>query len=193
MKKKSTGILIIVILLVVAAALVYSFYAVNSVNKQTAAAVALTVQQDYDSLIKNEVQTAVSMLQGLYDKYQKGEISLTSAKRMGADLLRGLRYGPAHQGYFWADTVDGVNVVLYGDKTVEGKSRLNANINGVPYVKLIIANGKQTGGGYTDYYFTKLNSADLTKKRSYSLLFKPFNWVVGTGYYLDDLKSQMVN
>jgi methyl-accepting chemotaxis protein len=79
-----------------------------------------------DMLIKSEIETAVSMLQALFNKHQEGEITLEQAKNLGAYLLRELRYGT--EGYFWADTEEGVNVVLYGRKDVEGKNRMDAKI-----------------------------------------------------------------
>ncbi len=138
-----------------------------------------------DAVIKNATQQAVSTLQAVYDRSKKDNMTLDQAKETGANLLREMRYGDDGKGYFWADTVAGVNVVLYGDKKVEGKNRLDANINGVNYVREIITHGKQPGGGYTDYWFPKPGSAEPLKKRGYSLLFKPFGWVVGTGYYPD--------
>jgi methyl-accepting chemotaxis protein len=56
-----------------------------------------------DLLIKSEVETAVSMLQAIYAKHTRGEMTLDQAKKLGADLLRQLRYGT--DGYFWADTI----------------------------------------------------------------------------------------
>jgi methyl-accepting chemotaxis protein len=134
-----------------------------------------------DLLIKNEVETAVSMLQAIYTKHQKGEMNLEEAKQLGADLLRDLRYGK--EGYFWADTTEGVNVVLYGKKEVEGKNRLeNRDKNGKYYIKAFIEISK-SGGGYVEYWFPKLGETTAQPKRSYVLLFKPFGWVVGSGYY----------
>ena len=57
-----------------------------------------------DMLIKNEIETAVSMLQAIFTKHQQGEMNLVQAKKLGADLLRELRYGT--EGYFWADTTE---------------------------------------------------------------------------------------
>ncbi len=68
-----------------------------------------------DELVKSEVETAVSMLKAIYEKHQRGELTLEQAEKLGADLLRELRYGT--DGYFWADTTEGVNVVLYGRRT----------------------------------------------------------------------------
>lgn len=134
-----------------------------------------------DMLIKSEVETAVSMLQAIYTKHKKGEMSLVQAKKLGADLLRELRYGT--EGYFWADTTEGVNVVLYGKKDVEGKNRLeNRDQNGIFYIKEFLAIAK-VGGGYVEYWFPKKGETIAQPKRSYVLLFKPFGWVVGSGYY----------
>jgi methyl-accepting chemotaxis protein len=134
-----------------------------------------------DLLIKSEVETAVSMLQAISAKQKHGEMTLEKAKELGADLLRELRYGA--DGYFWADTTEGVNVVLYGRKDVEGKSRLeDKDANGTYYVKALLAHGK-AGGGYVDYLFPKQGQTTAQPKRSYALLFEPFGWVVGSGYY----------
>ena len=140
-----------------------------------------------DAMIKNQVQTAVSVLDGVYKKVQAKKITLAQAKIEGANLLRDMRYDEG-RGYFWADTAEGLNVVLAGDKAVEGKNRLAATSHGVEYVKQMIAKGQAAGGGYTEYYYPKLGEAAAKQKRSYTLLYKPFNWVIGTGYYLEDLK-----
>jgi methyl-accepting chemotaxis protein len=74
------------------------------------------VSQCQDSLIKSQVETAWSMLNEIYNKHKNRELTLEQAKKLGAELLRGLRYGQEKEGYFWADTLEGVNVVLYGKK-----------------------------------------------------------------------------
>jgi methyl-accepting chemotaxis protein len=135
-----------------------------------------------DMLIRSEVETAISMLQAIYTKHQQGEMTLEQAKKLGADLLRELRYGS--DGYFWADTTEGINVVLYGKKDVEGTNRLeSSDRNGVFYIKEFLETGK-AGGGYVEYWFPKRGESESQPKRSYVLLFQPFGWVVGSGYYL---------
>ena len=134
-----------------------------------------------DLLIKSEVETAVSMLQAIYTKHQQGEMTFEQSKKLSADLLRELRYGT--EGYFWADTTEGVNVVLYGRKDVEGKNRIeNKDQNGTFYIKEFLAKSK-AGGGYVEYLFPKKGQTIPQPKRSYVYLFKPFGWVVGSGYW----------
>ena len=134
-----------------------------------------------DLLIKSQVETAVSMLQAIHAKHRRGEVTLEKAKELGAGLLRELRYGA--DGYFWADTTEGVNVVLYGRKDVEGRNRLeDKDPKGTYYIKEFLAKAKD-GGGYVEYWFSKKGQTTTQPKRSYVLLFEPFGWVVGSGYY----------
>jgi methyl-accepting chemotaxis protein len=119
-----------------------------------------------DELIKSEVQTAISMLDAIHAMVLKKEFTMEKAKKLGAELLRNLRYGDKRDGYFWADTTEGVNVVLYGRKDVEGKNRLQENRNGVYYIKELIVKGSQPNGGYTDYWYTKIGSTEFLPKRA---------------------------
>ena len=144
----------------------------------------------FDSNAKHQVQAAVSMLQIISDHQQRGEITLDQAKMQGAELLRNLKYGK--DGYVWADTSAGVNVVFLG-KPDEGKSRIDAkDAAGKLFIAEIIKNGMQPDGGFTDYSFPRPGAAAkfaFFPKRSYSLYFKPFDWVIGTGNYVDDLDA----
>lgn len=138
-----------------------------------------------DMLIRSQVETAVSMLQILADKQTQGEMSLDEAKKLGADLLRNMSYG--RDGYFWADTNDGVNVVLYGRKDTEGRNRLeDKDTKGVYYIKEFLRKAK-SGGGYVEYIFTRKGKTEPLAKRAYVLPFAPFGWVIGTGYYRTDI------
>lgn len=144
-----------------------------------------TVLADYDNNIKNQVENVISLLNTIYSKYESGEYTLEESKKIAADLVRELRYGD--DGYFWIDTYGGDNVVLLGgDK--EGTNRLDTvDVNGYAMVKDIIAFGRNEGGGFTDYWFPKEGESEASPKRSYSLAFEPFEWVVGTGNYIDNI------
>lgn len=146
------------------------------------------VAENHDKMIRYETQTAVSLLSAVNKKITAGEIGQANGQKLAADLLRELRYGENGENYFFADTKDGVNVVLYGRKDTEGRNRLNDNLNGIFYIKEILAQGQRPNGGYTDYFFPKIEGQTPLEKRAYSLFFAPFNWVVGTGYYLEDIK-----
>lgn len=59
------------------------------------------------------MENALSLLDAIYQKSENGEMTFEEAQKAGADLLRALRFG--ENGYFWADTYEGTNVVLLGN------------------------------------------------------------------------------
>ncbi len=145
-----------------------------------------SVRASFDRNARLQVETAVSMLKPFADRAARGEIPLDQAKKAAADLLRQLRYDK--EGYFWADTVEGVNVVLLG-RDAEGKPRFDAvDMKGNHFIRDLIAAGK-AGGGFVEWWFPKIGSAVPAPKRGYALEFAPFGWVIGTGNYLDDIDA----
>ncbi|MBU3185751.1 methyl-accepting chemotaxis protein [Clostridium estertheticum] len=188
MKKISTKIIALNISVVLLTALLiggFATYRMSILSKNTISTIDTTVRKDYDEKIKYQVENVITMLGGIDKKYQSGKISLIEAKKLGADLIREMKYGDG--GYFWVDTVDGDNIVLLGGAS-EGKNRYDLkDVKGKSIIKEIIANGLKENGGYTDYWFAKKGEEVASPKRSYSKAFKDFNWVIGTGNYVDDI------
>ncbi|MBZ9634975.1 methyl-accepting chemotaxis protein [Clostridium sp. FP1] len=188
MKKIGTKIIALNILVVLFTALLIggmATYRMSLLSKNTVTIIDVTVRKDYDEKIKNGVENVITMLEVINKKYEGGEITLEAAKKLGADLTREMKYGEG--GYFWIDTVEGVNVVLLGGEA-EGKNRYELkDVKGKYIIKEIIENGLKDGGGYTDYWFPKKGEEVASPKRAYSKEFKAFNWVIGTGNYVDDM------
>lgn len=162
-----------------------SIYNEINTNNEDVASLDEIIRKKYDDNIRNQVETVITLLEGINKKYESEEITLEEAKELGTDLVRNLRYEKA--GYFWIDTIDGTNIVILGNET-EGTNRYNLkDIKGNLFIQEIIKNGMKEGGGYTNYWFNKAGEVEILPKRSYSLLFKPFNWVIGTGNYTDDI------
>ncbi|MBX4266850.1 methyl-accepting chemotaxis protein [Clostridium estertheticum] len=193
-KKISTKIIALNISVVLLTALLiggFAAYRMSVLSKNTISTIDTTVRKDYDEKIKYQVENVITMLGGIDKKYQSGKISLIEAKKLGADLIREMKYGDG--GYFWVDTVAGDNVVLLGGAS-EGKNRYDLkDVKGKSIIKEIIANGLKENGGYTDYWFAKKGEEVASPKRSYSKAFKDFNWVIGTGNYVDDIDKFVGN
>lgn len=161
----------------------------NTIGKGAEATIEEEMRTQYDTQIKEQVENAISMLEQYNAAYEAGECTLEEAKEQGADMLRELRYG--ENGYFWADDTQGNNVVLLGSDT-EGTNRMNSkDSNGNEFIKDIIAAGQQAEGGYCDYLFPKEGGTEPLPKRSYSKLYEPFGWVVGTGNYTDFIDEEL--
>ena len=181
-RTKLNLILTLVILLVVLASAV-SINNMNQVKDKALETIDASSRQSYDDSIKQQVSVVISLLSEVYDEYKAGAYTLDEAKKIAADEVRQMRYGDA--GYFWIDQSDGTNVVLLGSDT-EGTNRMETqDAKGYQMVKEIIRVAVEDGGGYTDYVFPKVGETKPSPKRAYSEYFEPFDWVVGTGNYID--------
>lgn len=190
MKSISTKISVLTsaIALSIAVVLVIVFYfSFNSMVHAQTSLLDKTLRESFDRSVRWEVETANSMLLKIDSLKKDGTLTQDQANILARKMLRDLRYNT--DGYFWADTADGTNVVLMG-QAQEGKNRMESvDSNGYPYMKNIIANGMKKGGGYTDYQFPKAGTTVPLPKRSYSLMSEPWGWILGTGAYIDDIDA----
>jgi len=186
-RTKINGIIGILIGVIIMTSLI-SVHQQSKLSNESLNSLENVMRYDYDNQIKNQVDGAITVIKGVYRDYENGKYTEEEAKLLAANLVRQMRYG--ENGYFWIDTYDGNNVVLLGDST-EGTNRMNStDVNGYKMIQEIIAKGKN-GGGYTDYYFPKEGESEASPKRAYSRAFEPFNWVIGTGNYTDDIDKEV--
>ena len=149
------------------------------------------LEESVGNQLKGETEVAYGILEEYYKKQQAGELTEDQAKKEAADRVRDLRYDGGN-GYFWIDTVDGNNVVLLGRKDVEGKNRFNAkDSNGYPFIQEINKAAQQEGGGFTRWTFPKPGETEPLPKYGYSIEFKPYQWVLGTGVWIDEIDAMV--
>lgn len=190
--KVRTKLIIVMLIALVALALcsIVSNTSLSGLGDNALNIIENDMRSSYDEQIKSQVDNVISLCQGIYNQYEAGEYTLEEAKKLAADQIRNLRYG--NNGYFWVDTYDGTNVVLLGNDT-EGTNRMDAvDTNGFAYIQAIISAGKQEDGGFTDYVFPREGETESSPKRAYSKAFEPFEWVLGTGNYTDDIDDEVL-
>lgn len=149
----------------------------------------VTAEEKFDSTIKTSVENLISVLSINYQRYQSGEITEQEAMEIAKKIVRDTRYGENSDGYFWADDKAG-NCVVHMNPEYEGKARYDAqDLNGVYYIRNIIASGDKDGGGYTEFYFTKPNEDGSFRKKAFTQKFEPYGWYISTGIYYDDVEK----
>ncbi len=164
----------------------FTIYNTVSTNEEQVEAYGDRLLEDQQSILKYQVENAISLIEQVYEQQQAGVYTEAEAKKIAADYVRELSYDDG-DGYFWIDTSDGTNVVLLGRDT-EGTNRYNAQDNdGVYYIQEIIAAGMQDGGGYAYFSFPKPDETESLPKMSYSAYFEPYDWVIGTGIWIDQI------
>ncbi|MDE7339050.1 MAG: methyl-accepting chemotaxis protein [Lachnospiraceae bacterium] len=150
-----------------------------------------TMNDGYNLEIKSEIQAAISIIQTYYDRSQTGELTEEEAKELAKEVIRGMRYRDDGSGYMWIDDTD-YNLVMHPIlPEQEGDNRYDlTDQNGVKIIQNIMKSA-EAGGGYNEFYFTKADGVTVAPKRAYSEKFEPWNWVITTGNYIDDMSVEI--
>ncbi|MBN1410141.1 MAG: cache domain-containing protein, partial [Spirochaetales bacterium] len=133
-------------------------------------------------------------VEGNYDKRQTDEI-----KSEVKEIIRGMKYG--EDGYFWINDTGRpfpymVMHPYFPD--LEGKPMSDKKYDTVGeekknlFVAFVDVCENEGGSGYVSYLWPKGNSDTPVPKTSYVMLFKPWNWIIGTGLYTDDIESNLL-
>lgn len=147
------------------------------------------IRSDYDDCIRQQVGQVITLLETYQEEIDAGIYTREEGMAIAADKVRALRYGT--DGYFWIDQSDGTNIVLLGGDT-EGTNRLDTkDVNGFEMVKDFIQGAVAQGSYFCDYQYPKEGGTEPLPKRAYTEYFEPFDWVVGTGNYIDNIDSQI--
>ena len=155
------------------------------------------------SLLEQEqAQMEKDLLQGrqqLLDQYLKLAQSAIAKTYAAEDtpanreavksILRDLRY--AEDGYFFVYDFNGVNQVLGPKPEMEGKDLSGLkDADGKPFIKNIIE-AARSGDGFTQYLWDKPSVKKAVEKLSLSRTLDKYQWVLGTGFYIDDIETEL--
>ncbi|MDT8285364.1 MAG: cache domain-containing protein, partial [Thermovirgaceae bacterium] len=141
---------------------------------------------------RGRTNEALSVAWNIYDKFNKVR-SDNEIKEMIREALRPIRYSDG-RGYFFIDRLDGVNVLYPVFPESEGQNILNLQDEKGNYVlKDEINMVKRHGEGFVTGYWKKPSqeNGSVYLKISFVKLFKPFDWSIGTGEYLDDVEKKI--
>jgi len=161
------------------------------------------LSQMYGGRIKSVIQVVDSILKAKEQDVRLGNMTQEQAKRVAQEQISQINYEPAGS-YIWTiDTGRPYPKMISNPIAPE----LNGRI--LDDVKFNCANGKQQNffqasvdiaqqnpeGGFVNYFWPKKNTANIViyvPKLSYVKLFKPWNWIIGTGIHLDDVIGEII-
>ncbi|MCY9837109.1 methyl-accepting chemotaxis protein [Aeromonas media] len=136
-----------------------------------------------------QVETAYSLVTGLEARVRKGELDEASAKAEALALIKGLRYGA--DDYFWINDSHPTMVMHPMKPELDGKDL--SGVEDKQGLRLFVAFAdlaRAQGAGEVAYYWPKPGVEEPVRKISYIKRFAPWDWIIGTGVYVDDVEAQ---
>jgi len=148
-----------------------------------------SLKQQKQIELKHLAELALGMVKEEHAASQKGDIAVADAQKRAMTRVAALRYG--NNDYFWINDMQ-PRMVMHPMKPELNGSDLSANKdpNGkalfVDFVNVV----RKDGAGFVPYEWPKPGFERPQPKLSYVVGFAPWNWVIGTGVYIDDLDAQ---
>ncbi|MFM4702286.1 cache domain-containing protein [Aeromonas bivalvium] len=137
-----------------------------------------------------QVETAYSLVASFEAQVRAGQLEAPEAKALALAAIKALRYGD--NDYFWINDSHPTMVMHPMKPELDGKD-LSA-VEDKQGLKLFVAFVEmikgQPGGGEVAYYWPKPGVDDPVRKLSYVKHFAPWDWIIGTGVYVDDVEAQ---
>lgn len=166
---------------------------IGKIQKFSTESVRSERMKGYDDSVKFQIQNAISILKTFYEEEQNGTLPHEQAQKEAIKVIKNIRYEDDSSGYFWIDATDCTLVAHPILPQNEGQNRKNLkDKNGVTIIQKILSvvNANEEGG-FSEFYFTKSDGITVAPKRTYSMLFKPWNWIVSSGNYYDDINVEL--
>ena len=146
---------------------------------------------DRKASIKQSVEVATSIVESIYQQEVAGKIPHDQAQALAIKMVNDARY--AGKEYFWINDLD-VRLITHpfkpelNGKDVSGVKDPEGNAVFVRFVDTV----KKDGAGYLSYLWPKPGQEKPVEKVSYVTGFKPWGWVIGSGLYMDDVRTQFM-
>ena len=150
---------------------------------------ASSLDQQKQIELRHLGELALGIVKEEHAAAQKGGVSDADAQKRAMARIGALRYG--NNDYFWINDMH-PKMVMHPIKPEMNGNDLstykdpNGKLLFVDFVNTV----KKSGSGFVPYEWPKPGFDKPQPKLSYVVGFAPWNWVVGTGVYIDDLKAQ---
>ncbi|NRA19443.1 MAG: EAL domain-containing protein [Oceanospirillaceae bacterium] len=141
---------------------------------------------------RTAVEQAHNIAVSIYQQ-QKDNFSQEQIKALIIASLRNIRFFKG-RGYYYIFRLDSFTLLLPTATELEGTYLLDNPEGATPIRNVLDSVDNPEKSGYASYrWYNPLQPKKLSEKISYSKVFKPFNWVIGTGDYVssfeDDLRT----
>jgi methyl-accepting chemotaxis protein len=148
---------------------------------------SLTQQKQIE--LRHLADLAIGIVKEEHAASVAGRVGVEEAQKRAISRVAALRYG--NNDYFWINDMQ-VRMVMHPTQPkLDGTSLVNfKDPNGVALFVGFVDLVRRDGSGFLAYQWPKPGSDKPQPKLSYVAGFAPWQWVIGTGVYVDDLQAQ---
>jgi methyl-accepting chemotaxis protein len=140
---------------------------------------------------KNQIVAGVETAWGIIDHYSKQvgqKYSEQEAKELAINAIKSLRY--EGNTYFWINDTQPAMVMHPMKPELDGKDLSQSkDPNGLYLFKEMVSVTEKSDAGYVNYQWPKPGFEKPIDKTSYVKRHSKWNWIIGSGMYIEDLQA----
>lgn len=204
----------LVAVLLIASALVTTTYVLRAVQQELTAqadeavsnvhtSVASLIQAEYADIeafraetmerrkaaLRDVAAPLITSLDTLRAAESAGQLTAAEARERALAILTAVRFG--NDDYFFTYDRD-LNAIAHPDARFQGRNLTDLQDADGKYVLREIRDvALGQGSGYVDYRWERLNGAEPSPKLGYVFHYAPWDWIIGTGVYVDDIDAEV--
>ena len=146
-------------------------------------------------MIRGLTDTACSLLDQCAAQASGGKLSLKDAQARAMSIISKLRYGPEGKDYFWINDMHPRMIMHPYRPDLDGKDLSNyADPKGKHLFLEFVKTVQDNDAGYVDYMWQWKDDPDhIVPKISYVKGFEPWGWIIGTGIYVEDVRTEIAS
>jgi two-component system NarL family sensor kinase len=133
---------------------------------------------------KAELQKYVNLARSAVQHLVRDGMPDARAQAQALEILKRLEFG--HDGYFFVFDFDGNNLLYPRRPQLQGRNLLDLQDRDGGYPVRRLIDQARTGGGYVDYEWDRPSTGQLESKLGYVEPIAGWQWVLGTGTYVDE-------
>ncbi len=142
--------------------------------------------------LKSNVEVVLKTVEYFYHK--SNETNKDEMQKEAMKAVEQMRFGKSKDNYFWINDTTPKMVMHPIKPELNGKDLSESkDPNGKQLFVEMVKVVKASGEGYVDYQWAKPNFEKPQNKISYVLYFKEWDWIIGTGVYVDDIENEVAN
>jgi PAS domain S-box-containing protein len=144
-------------------------------------------------MIRELTNSAWSILDEYHGEEAAGKLTRAQAQAMAISRIEYLRYGRERKDYFWLQDLQPRIVMHPYRKDLNGQDVSGfRDARGVRIFVEFAQLVRRQREGYIEYYWQwKDDPSRVVPKESYIREFAPWGWIIGTGIYLDDVRTEI--
>ncbi|WP_193582505.1 methyl-accepting chemotaxis protein [Laribacter hongkongensis] len=148
--------------------------------------------QSHQMRLENIVEVADGIIDNYIKLEKQGKLTREEAQHQAKESLRNIRFGAGD--YYFIYDFSGKAIMVAGNPSIEGQNMLGKkDSNGFKLWDEFVHQGKKASSDshdkndFIEYWFPREGSETPTPKLAHVHGVKEWEWIVGTGVYIDDI------